>query len=170
MERLTVVQASMIQPLVRALVAIGLALSLVGLSPSAGQVDAADVPLVLHDCLLVFRYGNDAHYGVTLRGSEARDVNNLGEIVGWTATETGAVRATLWSGGEQTDLGTLGGENSCALGINDAGQVVGWAETEEAEPHAVRWENGVPTDLGALPGEISVAFAINELGQAAGLS
>jgi probable HAF family extracellular repeat protein len=120
--------------------------------------------------MLVFRFGNDYRYGVTLQGSEARAINSSGQIVGWAEIRTGAIHAVLWTGEEEIDLGTLGGRNSCALGINYAGQVVGWAETIAGERHAVRWDDREPQDLGTFPGESSVAFAINDAGQAAGMA
>lgn len=131
---------------------------------------AETASVVLHDCLLVFRFGTDPRYGVTLHGSEARAVNDGGQVVGWAETSTGAIHAMLWTETATRDLGTLGGENSCALGINNVGQVVGWAETASGDRHAVRWDGGEPTDLGAFPGESSVAYAINDAGQAVGLS
>jgi uncharacterized membrane protein len=36
-------------------------------------------------------------------------------------------RAALWKDGDITDLGTFGGNNSCAGAINNRGQVVGGA-------------------------------------------
>lgn len=39
-----------------------------------------------------------------------------------------------------TDLGTLGGFNSRAMGINDPGQVVGNGDTAGGNLHAFLWE------------------------------
>lgn len=70
-----------------------------------------------------------------------------------------------------TDLGTLGGATSIALGINDRGQVVGGAQTAHGVTHAFLWERGRMTDLGAAaPDAISIARAVNNIGQAVGES
>ncbi len=69
-----------------------------------------------------------------------------------------------------TELATLGGEGSRALGINERGQVVGEADDPEGRTRAVVWEAGRPQDLGTLGGEDSVATEINDAGQIAGFS
>lgn len=70
-----------------------------------------------------------------------------------------------------TDLGTLGGPTSTALGINDQGQIVGSADTEEGYRHAYLWQEGHMTDLGTL-GMIhqTEAWGINNVGQVVGIA
>jgi probable HAF family extracellular repeat protein len=72
--------------------------------------------------------------------SIAVDINELGQVVGWSHTPTNEQRAFLWtaSGGMQ-DLGTLGGL-SVALSINNAGQIVGYSELPSGALHATLWE------------------------------
>jgi probable HAF family extracellular repeat protein len=71
-----------------------------------------------------------------------------------------------------TDLGTLGGPSSFALGINnnlDQVQVVGAASIEfalQARRHAFLWENGSLRDL-MVPHRDSEARGINDAGQVA---
>ena len=49
-----------------------------------------------------------------------------------------------------TDLGTLGGPNSCTYSINDRGKIAGVAQDEDDEWHAVVWYEGAATDLGVI--------------------
>jgi probable HAF family extracellular repeat protein len=69
-----------------------------------------------------------------------------------------------------TDLGTLGGSGSVALGINPAGQVVSDFTTAAGESHAFLWERGVMTDLGTLGGNFALANGINPASQVVGWS
>jgi probable HAF family extracellular repeat protein len=63
--------------------------------------------------------------------SDARGINDAGQVVGQSDTAGGARHAFITGpdGMGMRDLGTLGGADSYAQGINDAGQVVGWSET-----------------------------------------
>jgi probable HAF family extracellular repeat protein len=73
-----------------------------------------------------------------------------------------------------TDLGTVGGHLSFALGINDIGQVVGWSTTaaDSWQAHAfIAGPNDVGmTDLGTWGGWTSAAYGINDEGQVVGWS
>ena len=109
-----------------------------------------------------------------LRNDNARDINSSGQIVG--QTETPYRRAALWQSGTVTDLGTLGGESSAAMGINDGGDVVGQAQLPFAAPtygrtRAFVWRAGTMTSLGTLGDEtgFSTANDINASGQVVGL-
>ena len=97
----------------------------------------------------------------------AYGINSAGLVVG--ASSTGGAfdpeHAFLYSGGNSTDLGTIGGSNSSAAGINEGGQVAGYSFlSDNATYHAVRWASGVHTDLGTLGGTYSRAFGINNSG------
>jgi probable HAF family extracellular repeat protein len=87
--------------------------------------------------------------------------------VAGNANTTGnyALRATLWSNGGATNLGTLKGTNSYAYAINDSGQIAG-----DSFDGATLWSNGSTTYLGTLGGYNSSARAINNSGKVAGLS
>ena len=69
-----------------------------------------------------------------------------------------------------TDLGTLGGSESCAYGISDGGQVVGWAYTTGGINHAFLYSDSTMHDLGTLGGTsgYSFAYGINDSGQVVG--
>ena len=69
-----------------------------------------------------------------------------------------------------TDLGTLGGLRSNALGINREGKAVGWAQTASGATRAALWQNGTVKNLGTLGGNRSVATAISPLGVVVGYS
>ena len=100
-----------------------------------------------------------------------RNVIVLAALVGLGLVAAGRVAAqTMYT---VTDLGTLGGAQSSALGVSDAAHVVGWSETGETvgpNPivHAFLWEDGVLTDLGTPGGSESVARAVNSAGQVVG--
>lgn len=113
--------------------------------------------------------------GVAAR-SEAVDVNEHGDAVGWSSfygPEGREVHAVLWRDGEIVDLGSLGGAVSQAHAINDRGQVVG-SSTIGFQDRPFLWEHGRMTDLttfvdpelGATGGG---AFRINDRGQVLGM-
>jgi|GEM_PF-5658916 len=68
------------------------------------------------------------------------------------------------------ELGSLGGNDSYALGLNDQGQVVGKSTLANGEIHAFLYSNAAMTDLGTLGGKVSSANLINNGGQIAGTS
>jgi probable HAF family extracellular repeat protein len=101
-------------------------------------------------------------------------VNDSGLVVG-AASVTGDIADHAMTydidSATFTDLGTLGGRDSEALGINDAGQIVGDAFT--AGPtgrHPFVKQPGSPdlADLGTLGGAAGVASAINDRGVVTG--
>lgn len=104
-------------------------------------------------------------------GAWAHAINPAGQVAGGCRTSE-SVHAVLWQDGVMTDLGTLGGGPSLAIGINAGGQVVGWSGTiGDLYTHAFLWEKGVMTDLGALEeGGWSEAHAINSAGQVVGVA
>ena len=111
--------------------------------------------------------------------SSASAMNERGEIVGGSATSSGAIHAFLWRKGRMRDLGisSRGFDSTRALAINGRSQIVGVSEKlgrVDAQGHegTVRslvwlWENGVTTKLTGLPGPVSM-IAINERGQIIG--
>ena len=104
----------------------------------------------------------------------ARDINDLGEVVGSSRNAADQSRPFLWSAKRgMVDLGTLPGRTTgAASAINNLGQVVGATEsTGTLPPHAVLWSKGKILDLGVLSGyDFSIASTISAKNQIAGYS
>jgi probable HAF family extracellular repeat protein len=82
-----------------------------------------------------------------------------------------------WKNGVLTDLGTLGGYDSCnaVYSISGGGQIIGAAENGVTDPltgfpeiRAVVWNNGQINDLGTLGGYESFSISVNNRGQVTG--
>jgi probable HAF family extracellular repeat protein len=124
--------------------------------------------------------------------SQARAINDSGQVVGETATLTGNEEAFRWSNGTNENLGTLTpGRSSGAFGINNEGNIVGTAEaissiTFQTNPitgvitmvtnfqnHAFLYSNGSMLDLNSVIStnsgwELYYAFGINNSDQILG--
>jgi probable HAF family extracellular repeat protein len=94
-----------------------------------------------------------------------------GQIVG-AAQVAGSTahHAFLYSGGQMTDLGTLGGVESQANAINRAGLIAGWSQTADGRRHAILWQAGHKIDLNsriAIAPDVWLveATAVNDIGQ-----
>jgi len=111
----------------------------------------------LHDLCV-----SKSEYGI------ARDINDLGVVVGTSTKFDGEKHAVIWSQGKFTDLGTLGGDSSHALDINQSGIIVGYSQTDSGEIRAFTTHNQLIKELGTLGGNYSMATAINDLEQVVG--
>ncbi len=104
----------------------------------------------------------------------AEDINELGQIVGSSAT-TGppftARHPVLWDDGNPVDLGSLGGPFASAAGIDDDGQIVGFMSDTLNQNRGFSWKTGVATPLEPLSGDTgSVAQDVNSSGLVVGAS
>jgi probable HAF family extracellular repeat protein len=114
------------------------------------------------------------------RDSAAVDVNDDGQVVGWSYTvgsldSDGSIRhAFLWSAPNgMVSLGTLGGTNSEATAVNAHGGVVGQSDVTPGSSlvHAfLSTRDHEMTDLGTLGGSFSTALDLNDRGQVVGWS
>lgn len=104
------------------------------------------------------------------RWSEAHGINDHGQVVGYSRTQSERKHAFLYSDGTMQDLGTLEGESSSyARGINNKGEVVGYSETRVGDDgRAFFYSNGIMKDLSVLVGRNSYAYGINNHGQVVG--
>jgi probable HAF family extracellular repeat protein len=110
--------------------------------------------------------------------SFATDINNTGQVVGSAVALncqsdgcSGILfKPFVWSGGTQTDLGSLGGVRAGAWAINEAGQILGASNRipgQDGHPmHAVLWANGTMTDLESI-GILGDSPALSEAGHIA---
>lgn len=106
--------------------------------------------------------------------SNARAINDRGQIVGWAGDSEDETHACLWENGKIRDLGTFGSDPYAAWSINNFGQIVGTASTTHQRMHACLWENGRSIDLNDLipVGSgwlLQSAYTINERGQIVGI-
>lgn len=108
------------------------------------------------------------------------DLNNLGHVVGYSATGSYTEHAFLYTGGATRDLGALPGYPfSYGLGLNSDGQVVGFASADEdrfagENRRAFDYRDGRMPDLNdaiapGSPWVLLEARAVNDAGAIAGI-
>jgi probable HAF family extracellular repeat protein len=106
--------------------------------------------------------------------SQATDVNNGGEVVGFASLANGYQHAFSAVDALMIDLGTLGGGSSYAYGINDSGEIVGYSWLANGDQHAFLYDDGTMLDLNSLIPSNSgwvllQAYGINDSGQVTGV-
>ncbi len=85
--------------------------------------------------------------------SFAREINNVGQVVGQLSNGSGNTATTspfLWQNNAFTLLGSLGGTRGDVANINSAGQVVGYSSNSGNQERAFIWHDGAMADLNTL--------------------
>jgi len=103
----------------------------------------------------------------TLGGLSAQgfDVNDAGQVVGYSTNSASRAHAFLWQDGVMSDLGTLGGASSTASGINALGHVAGSSAFGAGSwTRAVLWDGSAMINLtpGLAATDSSSASAVND--------
>jgi probable HAF family extracellular repeat protein len=122
-----------------------------GRSQAAGINDINEVVGTVNGRAFLARDGLSQELGV-LPGhtsSDARAINNKGQVVGNSVTADGISHAFLWNLGTMRNLGTLPGDiSSQAQALNVGGDVVGRSGVADlSAARAVIWQGGVAIDL-----------------------
>lgn len=121
-----------------------------------------------------FIYQNGVVTDLGLSGSDADDINDAGQVVGYITVASGIYHAFFYENGVMTDLGTLSGDtHSRATRINSIGQVVGSSTSYSAsnvfQYHAFLYQNNSMTAyIPITENTHSFAGGVNDLGQIAG--
>ena len=101
--------------------------------------------------------------------THAFDVNDRGDIAGYSVSDLGETRAFSWQGSFRTLNPLAGFQNSYAFGLNDKGVAVGISQDATGRNVATLWNNGSPSSLGTLTNDgVSIGMAVNDLGSVAG--
>jgi probable HAF family extracellular repeat protein len=108
----------------------------------------------------------------SFNGPFGRVMNNQGHVAGTSLLLGDEERgAFIWSNGQMTNLGSLGGNATDAYAINNNDQVVGRSRTANVvnSHHPFLWENGQMIDLGVIAAcTRGTATTINSRGETAG--
>lgn len=124
-----------------------------------GQIDGDGLNDKTVNTAALWEKGADGKYQLTNLGTFgaeqaiARDINDAGQVIGWTAGGTGATATSspfLWQNGQKINLGSFGGATGQAAGINQFGQVVGYSQDAVRQDRAFVWNNGAIKDLNSL--------------------
>lgn len=152
---------------------------------NAGQVSGQAYLPNANGATYAFLYGNGTTLNIGSLGGTSplgngvspayvEAMNDKGQVVGESyVVGSPNIHAFLYSNGQMTDLGTLGGSDSRAYGVNNAGEVVGLSVTAGNKDYATfLYSQGQMRDLATLGATFTEVTAINNhsqiLGTAAG--
>lgn len=108
--------------------------------------------------------------GLSLEGSVARGLNDLGNVVGAAQNSSGQTRGYINVNGTVTEVGSLG-TYSWASTVNNSREIAGFYNTSAGTVRGFVFKDGVTTDLGRLGnGPQTFAVDINESGSIVGFS
>ena len=105
--------------------------------------------------------------------TDASDINDLGQIVGSSLTNSGEGHAFIYSDGHMIDLGNFGGEGSLASSINNHGEISINVFSQQYYASAAFLYNindNSLVALGSFGGDLTVAKSINSQGDIVGSS
>jgi probable HAF family extracellular repeat protein len=101
--------------------------------------------------------------------SSSYGINNWGQVVGFSETDTGNFQAFVWTCNKMIDLESLGSDlPSLAWSINDRGQAVGSASGLDNRRRAVLWDYAGLHELETPEGYESEAVSISRRGEIVG--
>ncbi|MXS77024.1 hypothetical protein ABF87_03430 [Nitrosomonas sp. JL21] len=98
-------------------------------------------------------------------GSVANDLNDAGQVVGFTSDLAGKTAAIRWENGITTPLPSMNAFYANPLSVNTSGEIVGIIGPDDSSRFLAHWDkNLTPTLQGSSGGD----YAINDSGQIAG--
>jgi probable HAF family extracellular repeat protein len=101
---------------------------------------------------------------------QAYSINVSGQVSGAASASSNVAPAFLYSGGQMTSLGTLGGEYGAGQGINASGEVAGYSTLADGTYRAFLFSGGQMMQLPTLGANYAAGYAINDAGQVVGVS
>ncbi len=117
--------------------------------------------------VLLYSNGNLNDLGILGLNNAFDAINDSGQIIGIYTTSIGYFQGFTFSNGTRTDIGSLAGFDTYALGINSSGHIFGNSISINGYAHAYLYSNGKMTDIDPN-GRSRTANAINDLGQIVG--
>lgn len=104
--------------------------------------------------------------------TDARAINDRGQIAGTSVGVDGLVHPVLWHRGRIVDIGLLPDTTACHVfhqrSLSQAGHVIGTCTTADGATRGFLWHRGRLLDLGDLGGTFVEPAAVNSRGQVVG--